>query len=54
MANRMRISFLCTGNSCRCQIAEGAETEEEALEQYRRVRDRIRIFSERLPGILKG
>jgi arsenate reductase len=35
-------------------LARDAETEQEALGHYRRVRDEIRAFVEGLPGILKG
>lgn len=35
------------------QLAETAETEEEALSHYRRVRDQIRDFVQGLPGNLK-
>ena len=35
------------------RLAEGAETEEEALRHYRRVRDEIRAFIERMPGIIE-
>jgi arsenate reductase (thioredoxin) len=31
-------------------LAKGAKTEEEALDHYRRVRDQIRAFVERLPA----
>jgi arsenate reductase len=34
------------------RLAEGAVTEEEALQHYRRVRDEIRAFVESLPGSL--
>ena len=34
------------------RLAEGALTEEEALQHYRRVRDEIRTFVETLPGSL--
>ena len=34
------------------RLAAGAATEEEALAAYRRVRDEIRDFVERLPGLL--
>lgn len=34
------------------RLAEGARTEEEALGHYRRVRDEIRAFVERMPGAL--
>lgn len=34
------------------RLARDAETEEEALNQYRRVRDEIRAFVEKLPGVL--
>ena len=33
-------------------LAENAENEEEALKQYRRVRDEIRTFVESLPKVL--
>jgi len=36
------------------RLAEGAGSEEEALAHYRRVRDEIRAFAERLPGALTG
>jgi arsenate reductase (thioredoxin) len=35
------------------RLAANARTEEEALEHYRRVRDEIRSFVEKLPDILK-
>ncbi len=35
-------------------LARGAQSEEEALELYRRVRDEIRAFIERLPEALTG
>ena len=35
------------------KLAEGAASEEEALAHYRRVRDEIRAFVERLPEVLK-
>jgi len=35
------------------KLAETARNEEEALEHYRTVRDRIRAFVEKLPGILE-
>ncbi len=34
------------------KLAEGANSEEEALAHYRRVRDEIREFVERLPGAI--
>lgn len=34
------------------RLARGARTEEEALAHYRRVRDEIRAFVEKLPGVL--
>ncbi len=34
------------------KLAEGAESEEEALAHYRRVRDEIRAYVETLPGAL--
>jgi arsenate reductase len=34
-------------------LAEGAKTEEEALDHYRRVRDEIRAFVETLPNALR-
>jgi arsenate reductase len=35
------------------RLARSARTEDEALEHYRRVRDRIRSYVERLPEVLK-
>ncbi|MEW6041895.1 MAG: hypothetical protein AB1633_10265 [Elusimicrobiota bacterium] len=44
-----QIFFLCTGNSCRSQFAEGlanfygrGNTEEERLEIFRKTRDKIK------------
>ncbi len=34
------------------RLAESASSEEEAMEHYRRVRDEIRAFIARLPGVL--
>lgn len=34
------------------ELAAGASTEEEAMDCYRRVRDEIRRFVEKLPGVL--
>ena len=34
------------------KLAEGANSEEEALAHYRRVRDEIRVYVERLPGAI--
>ena len=36
------------------KLAASAKTEEEALVYYRRVRDEIRRFIEKLPGALDG
>lgn len=36
------------------KLAAGAKTEAEALSHFRRVRDEIRAFVERLPGALTG
>ncbi len=36
------------------RLAREARTEEETLRHYRRVRDEIRAFVERLPGVLDG
>ena len=36
------------------RLAEGARTEEEALAHYRRVRDQIKAFVEKLPGVLEN
>ena len=44
MRQRLKILFLCTGNSCRSQI----------LAHERRVRDEIRAFVETLPEGLEG
>jgi arsenate reductase len=35
-------------------LAKSAKTEDEALGHYRRVRDEIRAFVEKLPDVLKG
>jgi arsenate reductase len=35
------------------KLAKNAKTEEEALTHYRRVRDEIRLFVEKLPNILQ-
>jgi len=36
------------------KLAAGAQTEEEALSHYRRVRDEIRAFVEKLPDALES
>ena len=36
------------------RLAENAESEEEALTHYRRVRDEIKAFVEKLPDVLKS
>lgn len=36
------------------KLAQDAKSEEEAMGHYRRVRDEIRAFVERLPGALEG
>lgn len=36
------------------KLAATADTEQEALSHYRRVRDEIRAFVEKLPGVLEG
>lgn len=35
------------------KLAEGTKNEEEAMEHYRRVRDEIKAFVEKLPGALQ-
>jgi arsenate reductase len=35
-------------------LAENAQTEEEALKYYRRVRDEIKAFVEQMPEVLYG
>jgi arsenate reductase len=36
------------------KLAAGCATEEEALQHYRRVRDEIKAFAEKLPEVLEG
>ena len=47
-----RVKRLHVGFDDPPRLAENASTEEEALDHYRRVRDQIREFASRLPGVL--
>ncbi|MBI5590259.1 MAG: hypothetical protein HY881_07235 [Deltaproteobacteria bacterium] len=58
---KLKILFLCTGNTCRSQMAEGLtrhlkpdliEPYSAGVNPYRRVRDEIRAFVEKLPNVL--
>ena len=64
MKDRLRILFLCTGNSCRCRVihagfddppkmaeelAKQGASREKQLDCFRKIRDEIKAFVEKMP-----